>query len=120
MKDNQFIQNNDNSYVWLLDLTKLQWSKKITTGMIPEQKIFSSIFAVNERIFLQGGILANGKYTSDIHVLDLKSFVWKRLFQMSMPKARVNPIVHVYDNKVFNFAGHDKKDVFPLNKIWFF
>ncbi len=62
----------------MLELEKKRWTKLETSGAAPVLGWHSATI-IRNYMFLVGGMKGNDQYSGDVHVLDLKSLVWRQL-----------------------------------------
>jgi hypothetical protein len=68
-------------------------------------------------IFLYGGIDKKTVH-SDIFVLDIKAFVWRKFFQLEFPKSRVNSVFFNLVQQKFMVGGCSYPENVLFNEVW--
>lgn len=68
-------------------------------------------------IFLYGGVDKKTVH-SDIFVLDIKTFQWRKFFQLEFPKSRVNSVFFNLPLQKFMVGGSSFPENVLFNEVW--
>ncbi|CAN6477130.1 unnamed protein product [Victoria cruziana] len=102
----------------VLDTTTNTWIQPTVSGNGPEAREGHSAALVGKRLFLFGGC---GKsrdeheevYYNDLYILDVETFVWKRVLTMGTPpSARDSHTCSSWKNKIIVIGGEDASDYY--------
>nr|XP_016445961.1 PREDICTED: acyl-CoA-binding domain-containing protein 4 isoform X1 [Nicotiana tabacum] len=93
---------------WYFDLTYDQWTPLSVSGPRPAARYKHAAATVDGKLYIIGGS-RNGRYLSDIQVLDLKSLTWSviKLNSGVLPATSGHNMIK-WENKLLFLAGHSK------------
>ncbi|KAJ4720691.1 acyl-CoA-binding domain-containing protein 4-like [Melia azedarach] len=110
---------------WLSELTYDQWTALPVSGPRPSARYKHAAVVVGEKLYIVGGS-RNGRYLSDVQVLDLGSLAWSKLnvgktedsgSQEVLPPLSDHSMVK-WGNKLLVLGGHSKKSSDGMI-VWF-
>ncbi|XVF06048.1 hypothetical protein REPUB_Repub06bG0014700 [Reevesia pubescens] len=95
-----------------------QWISPPITGQHPKARYEHGAAVVQDKMYIYGGN-HNGRYLSDLHVLDLRSWTWSKFDAKAGPKSVESPsTINIapcaghslipWENKLLSIAGHTK------------
>ncbi len=119
-QDNDSVQEKEDKCIWVFSTLNQKWEKVMTSGRYPIKKRNQMSFEKNGFIYIYGGRTPQGKYSSDINILNIETMVWKRFFQLMQPPARINAIFTHFEEDIYLIGGSNSNDNFNLNEVWNF
>ncbi|XP_031493375.1 acyl-CoA-binding domain-containing protein 6-like isoform X1 [Nymphaea colorata] len=102
----------------VLDTTTNTWTQPTVSGNGPEAREGHSAALVGKRLFLFGGcgksrVEHEEVYYNDLYILDVESFVWKRVLTTGIPpSARDSHTCSSWKNKIIVIGGEDASDYY--------
>ncbi|KAG9443709.1 hypothetical protein H6P81_015049 [Aristolochia fimbriata] len=96
--------------VWAFDTENECWSHVEAKGDIPVARSFHTVVRAGSMLILFGGEDSKGRKLNDLHMFDLKSFMWLPLHCTGTgPSPRSNHIAALYEDKVLLIFGGASK-----------
>ncbi|CAG8535152.1 16938_t:CDS:2 [Acaulospora colombiana] len=92
----------------LQSISDLTASTRLTTGDIPPPLVGSSTVVIGTHLYLFAGrLVSSRRMTNELYVLDLETFVWKKVQDndQQTPKARYFHSSNQYKNSIIFFGG---------------
>ncbi|PKI74049.1 hypothetical protein CRG98_005527 [Punica granatum] len=95
-----------------------QWVAPPVSGLRPKARYEHGAAVIQDKMYVYGGN-HNGRYLSDLHVLDLKSWTWSKVDAIfksdslesqnpGLATPRAGHSLITWDNKLLSIAGHTK------------
>ena len=66
-------------HIWVFNPKSNRWDKRTTTGDRPFATSYSRANIINNSMYTFGGESGDGKYSNDVHQLDLVNLAWKKV-----------------------------------------
>ncbi|KAM3135972.1 hypothetical protein pb186bvf_011962 [Paramecium bursaria] len=113
-----FGQNQDlTDYVYLLEPENNTWSIHKTSGKPPSRRTNSYVWYDAPYLYVYGGV-SQGKTMSDLYILNVDKFVWKRFFYLEGPPGRLHFGFATQGEKKYLVGGSSMPENLLMDDVW--
>ncbi|KAM3129326.1 hypothetical protein pb186bvf_018542 [Paramecium bursaria] len=117
------ISNGRLNDVMIFDINKEEWKVQQTQGRQPSPRCYHTGFydEISNNLFFYGGQGDKGRSMTDFYVLNMQTFIWKRLFILEVPPNRHNHTLTDYQSQEkIIFGGACLPEDILYNDVWIF
>eukprot|EP00357_Protocruzia_adherens_P002919 CAMPEP_0114984108 /NCGR_PEP_ID=MMETSP0216-20121206/7083_1 /TAXON_ID=223996 /ORGANISM="Protocruzia adherens, Strain Boccale" /LENGTH=550 /DNA_ID=CAMNT_0002346187 /DNA_START=205 /DNA_END=1857 /DNA_ORIENTATION=- len=106
------------SEVFLFDIESSKWSHESTTGRVPTPRCYHALWYDPPYVYLHGGQGDKRRSVGDLFVLNVDTFIWKRIFVIESPSAREHHSAVKVGNEFILYGGCSSPENYALEDVW--
>eukprot|EP01112_Ceratiomyxa_fruticulosa_P020771 TRINITY_DN716_c0_g1_i1.p1 TRINITY_DN716_c0_g1~~TRINITY_DN716_c0_g1_i1.p1 ORF type:complete len:417 (-),score=71.99 TRINITY_DN716_c0_g1_i1:200-1450(-) len=97
------VQNND---VYIFQANNLTWTKRVTSGDVPNPRTGATAQYINGYVYIVGGFSTVGGWSSDVYRYHVEQNSWELVLAQGVPPSPRDKLASCFaNNKIYVFGG---------------